>query len=125
MTRFLVVPSLLVLAVAHGSSIPAQTTSLLVAHPGGLQLLALPTAAEPTVRVVLPGRATSDRSIEVRVPEHVTAVRRGSTTAEHLFLPAAGSTGNAVSWQANGRALEYERELPGSIQFVARAILEN
>ena len=122
-SRLVALSSLLIGAIAGGRSIRAQTP--LIANPGGLQLLALATASEPTVRIVIPGQPTSDRSIEVRVPEHVTAVRHGTTTAEQLFLPGAGATGSAVSWRASGRALEYERALPGSIHFVARAILEN
>jgi hypothetical protein len=128
MTRFRLaaVLCLLVTAPASGGSTRAQTgPSPLVANRGGLQLLAVTASAEPTLRVVLRGRPTSDRSIEVRVPEHVTALRRGSTAAEQLFLPSPNSPGSAVAWRAAGRAIEYERDLPGPVRLLARATLED
>ena len=124
-SRLVAVLWLLVTAPAHGGSTQEQTPPALLANPGGLQLLAVTAAAEPTLRVVLPGRPTSDRSIEVRVPEHVTAVRRGSMAAEQLFLPGPNSAGGAVAWRAAGRAIEYERDLPGPVHLLARATLED
>jgi len=103
----------------------AQTGQLVVLkNKAGLQMLAVTDAARPTLRVVLPGKAITDRTIEVLVPEHVTAVKQGSTTAEHLFLPRAGAPIERIAWRSVGQALEYDLQLPGPIAMVVRAILE-
>ena len=52
--------------------------SLSVQNPDGLRLLVAAENAHPMLRIVLPGYATSDKSIEVLFPEHVTAVKHGS-----------------------------------------------
>ena len=103
----------------------AQTGQLVVLkNKAGLQMLAVTDAARPTLRLVLPGKAITDRTIEVLVPEHVTAVKQGSTTAEHLFLPRAGAPIERIAWRSVGQALEYDLQLPGPIAMVVRAILE-
>ena len=70
--------------------------------------------------VTLPGRDAP--SIEVLFPEHVTAKRRGSDGAEHLYLNRAGDT---PAWRNTGDGWEYERELPHDIHMVARATVQD
>jgi len=103
-------------------SSPAQPT--IVRSQSGLQMLA-PVSTEPRLRIVLPDSATPDSSIEVLVPEHVTAVKQGSATAEQLYLFRPGAEPNAPAWRRKGPALEYQRTLPGPVLFTARATLEN
>ena len=91
----------------------------------GLQLLAATDAGQPRLRVVLPGQETSDRSIEVLVPEHVTAVRNGAATAEQLFLPRPGSPPERPVWRASGNSLEYTLKLSGDVDMTASAMLED
>jgi hypothetical protein len=90
----------------------------------GLRLLVADEHANPTLRIVLPGHAASDRAIEVIFPEHVTAVRRGSSNAEHLYQWRPESRGDRPAWRRVGNALQYERGLAGPIHFLARATLE-
>lgn len=96
-----------------------------VHNTDGLQLFIATENTQPTLRVVLPGHATSDRSIGVVVPEHVTAVRQGSTIAEQLCLFRPGAHGEPPKWGQAGRSLEYQRDLPGGIHLLARATLED
>jgi hypothetical protein len=111
---------------ARGDSALAQTEPRdILQNALGLQLLAATERGQPAVRVVLPRHATSDRAIEVLVPEHVTAVKHGSTAAEQLFLPRPGIPADRPVWHVVGRALEYKRELPGPVDFLARATLED
>lgn len=91
----------------------------------GLQLLIATENTQPTVRIVLPGHATSNRSIEVLFPEHVTAVKQGSTIAEQLYLFRPGPQGEPPEWRQLGRSLEYQRDLPGGVHLLARATLED
>ena len=96
-----------------------------VQNPDGLKLLIATENTDPTLRVVLPGHATSDRSIEVLFPEHVTAVKQGSTIARQLYLFRPGQQGERPAWRRVGRSLEYQRDLPGGVHFLARATLED
>ena len=63
----------------------AQTTlgsadvHLPIQNAAGLRLLVATDHTSPVLRVILPGRPTSDRSIEILFPEHVTVVRKAST----------------------------------------------
>jgi hypothetical protein len=103
--------------------IAATEQSVIVRNKTGLQMFA-PAEAEPRLRIVLPGVATDDGSIEVLVPEHVTGIREGSTTAEQLYLFRPGQERDAPAWRRAAQALEYRRNLPGNVQLVARATLE-
>ena len=96
-----------------------------VRNASGLQLLVSPESIQPALRVVLPGHSTSDRSIEVLFPEHVTALKQGGTTAEHLYRFRPGTERERPVWRQDGPSLEYRRELPGDIRFLARATLED
>ena len=77
-----------IVTAATGQSSPAQPA--IVRSQSGLQMLA-PVSTEPRLRIVLPDSATPDSSIEILVPEHVTAVKQGSATAEQLYLFRPGS----------------------------------
>ena len=133
MTRlkdFVALLGLITALAARGGSAHAQSGQAETGPPAalqnarGLRLVAVTDVARPALRIVLPGHALSDRSIEVLVPEHVTAVGQGSTAAEHLFLPGAGRP-IEPAWRAVGRSLEYRRELSGAVDMVARATLED
>src|SRR5204863_9210749 len=73
-------------SVAVSASIPLQCQDLPPLQvSAGLQLLIDQENAAPTVRVILPGRSASDRTIEILVPEHITVVHHGSTTPQQLY----------------------------------------
>jgi hypothetical protein len=93
--------------------------------PSGLQLLVDEDNTAPTLRVVLPGRPASDRSIMVLLPEHVTAVRRGDAEGRHLYRWGPGTRGDRPAWRRVRTSLEYDRELHGPVHFVARATLDS
>ena len=113
-----------ILFLVRGSMLAQVEPLNTLQNKAGLRLLAVTDTGIPTLRVVLPGRAITDRTIEVLIPEHVTAVKQGSTAAEHLFLPRAGTRAERVEWRSVGHALEYDLQLPGPIAMVVRAILE-
>jgi hypothetical protein len=96
-----------------------------IQNPGGLRLLVAEQNTAPTLRIVLPGQPESDRSIEVLFPEHVTGTRHGSNSAEHLYMFRPGLQGERLAWRRFGKSIEYERELPGAVQMLARATLED
>jgi hypothetical protein len=106
-------------ARAHGGRDPG-----IVQNADGVRLLVEPENTQPALRVVLPGRPTSDRSIEVLLPEHVTATAHGGV-AEQLYLFRPGARGERPAWRRDGRSLEYERELAGGVQLLARATLDD
>ena len=117
------------LAVARPSelawqSLPAATGQSTVRNAAGLVVFA-PVSTEPRLRIVRPGSAESDRSIEVLVPEHVTAVRQGGTTAEQLYMFRPGAEREPATWRQAGQALEYQRDLPGGAKLLARATVED
>jgi hypothetical protein len=65
-----------------------------------------------------------DRSIGVFFPEHVTARKKNQTVPEHLYLPRPDSE-ERPAWRQSGQSLEYEKELPGGVHFLARALMED
>jgi hypothetical protein len=91
----------------------------------GLRLLVDSENSQPVLRIVLPGRATSDRSIEVLFPEHVTAIKHGSSVADQLYKFRPGQQGEPVKWRRTDRFIEYQRDLPGGIHLLARATLDD
>ncbi len=91
----------------------------------GLQLLVDPDNTAPTLRLLLPDRPESDRSVVVVFPEHVTAVRHGEREAQRLYRWEPGAAGRRPAWSREGPSLRYERELPGPLHFVARATLDS
>jgi hypothetical protein len=96
----------------------------LIQNRTGLQLLVADEHADPTLRIILPGHPVSDREIEVVFPEHVTAVREGTMEGAQLYRWQPGDRGERPKWRRLPNALEYERDLPGRIHFLARATLE-
>lgn len=113
--------------VAGLSSTRAQTddASLLVQNAAGLRLLVSTEHASPVLRVVLPGRPTSDRSIEILFPEHVTAVKQGQRSARQLYMFRPGQRGDQPRWRRSSASLEYERDLGDGVRLLARAVLED
>jgi hypothetical protein len=109
-------------AQTHAASVPNVAR---VQNARGLQLLVVPENNQPSLRIVLPGHAPSERSIEVLFPEHVTGVKHGSAVAEQLYLFRPALQTGGPSWRRIGNALEYERDLPGGVHFLARATLED
>jgi len=109
------------LLVACGNADGQQ--NLVVRNRAGMQLVVAEQNTQPTLRIVLPGRPTSDRSIEVIFPEHVTVRQRGSTDAKQLYMWQPGQVGERPLWRGSERSLEYERNLTG-IHMLARATLE-
>lgn len=96
-----------------------------VQNADGLRLVVADENTQPTLRIILPGRPDADRAIEVIFPEHVTARKHGSTESEHLYLFRPGHQGEAPAWRQIGQSLQYEKQLPGSIDMLAKATLED
>lgn len=95
-----------------------------IQNAAGLRLLVAPDHAAPVLRVILPGRPTSDRSIEVLFPEHVTVVAQGQSSARQLYMFNPGARGGQALWRRSNAAVEYERDLGEGVHLVARATLE-
>ena len=96
-----------------------------VQNAAGLQLVAAEDTVQPRLRIILPGHARSDNAIEVLFPEHVTALKSGSTAVERLYLSNSATAADRPNWRRVGRSLEYERDLPHEIHLLARATLED
>jgi hypothetical protein len=109
----------------------AQTTvdtadvHLAIRNGAGLQLFVAAEHTSPVLRVVLPGHPTSDRSIEILFPEHVTVVKQGQRSAQQLYLFRPGGRGDRPLWRRSGHSLEYERDLRDGVHLLARATLES
>ena len=58
----------------------------------------------PTLHIILPGHADSDRTIEVLFPEHVTVRKQGETEAKHLYLFRPGLHGDRPDWRQVGQS---------------------
>lgn len=106
-----------VVGIPSGQDLPA------IRNVAGLQLLVVAENPDPLLRIVRPGHAASDRSIEVLFPEHVTVVRQDGG-GEHLYLFQRGRGGNRPQWSRTETSFEYRRELPRRVDFLARASLE-
>jgi hypothetical protein len=96
-----------------------------IQNDSGLQLLIVSESFQPALRIVLPGRPISDRTIEVLFPEHVTAIKRGSGIAEQLYQFRPGPQGERPIWLRTSRTMEYQRDLVPGLHLAARAILED
>jgi hypothetical protein len=97
---------------------------LVVRNGAGMRLMVAEENTQPTLRIVLPGHPTSDRSIEVIFPEHVTVRPRGSADGRQLYMWQPGQVGERPLWRRSERSLEYERSFPGGVHMLARATLE-
>jgi len=89
-----------------------------------MQLMVAAENTQPTLRVVLPDRPTSDRAIEILFPEHVTVRPRGRTEGSQLYMFQPGQSGERPPWRRSERSLEYEKDFPGALHMLARATLE-
>lgn len=97
---------------------------LVVRNKTGMQLMVAAENTYPTLRIVLPGQPTSDRSIEIIFPEHVTIREHGKADAHQLLLFQPGQSGERPLWRRSGQSLEYEKNFPGAGHMLARATLE-
>lgn len=96
-----------------------------IQNTAGLKLLVDSENTQPALRIVLPGHPDTERAIVAIFPEHVTAKKAGASEAEHLYLFRPGHQGESPAWQRSGQSLQYEKDLPGGIHFLARTILED
>ncbi|WP_205514308.1 hypothetical protein [Longitalea arenae] len=90
----------------------------------GMQLRVVEENTQPTLRIVLPGRPASDRTLEIIFPEHLTIRPRGNTDANQIYMWRPGRYGERPQWRQSGRILEYERNFPGKVHMLARATLQ-
>jgi hypothetical protein len=104
---------------------PTQERSLSVSNRRGMRLVVANDNADPELRLLLPNSSVADTSVRILFPEHVTALRRGDTTATQLFVFRAGTRGDRPDWRVIGSALEYERQLRPGLRVRARATLED
>jgi len=123
--EFVTLILLLTAASASGQAQSSSEKDLSVQNATGLRLVAAGDSVQPKLRIILPGHPTSDSAIEVFFPEHVTALKSGASVAEHLYLSTSATAADRPRWRRVGRSLEYERDLPHEMHFLARAILES
>jgi len=105
-------------------TVAQRPVPLALENAGGLRLIVDADNSRPMLRIVLPGHADTDRSIEVIFPEHVTARQQGQVTARQLYLFRPGLQNDRPVWSQAGQSVEYGMLLPGTIAFVARATLD-
>lgn len=117
------------ICICSALTVAAQTTSDVthgvIRNRHGLQMLVDTDNTQPTLRIVLPGRPVTDRSIEIVFPEHVTVRRHGSNDVEHIYLWREGHQGDPPKWHRYGNSLQYEKLFDDGIDMVARATLED
>lgn len=113
-----------VLTLCLTAQASAQPKDLAVRNASGLQLMVAEENSYPTLRIVLPGQPTSDRSIEVIFPEHVTIRPHGKANGYQLWLFQPGRSGERPKWRRTEHSLEYEKTFRGEGHLVARATLE-
>ncbi|MEI9920930.1 MAG: hypothetical protein WDO14_19365 [Bacteroidota bacterium] len=106
-------------------AIASTDQELVVRNKSGMQLMVAQENTYPTLRVVLPGKPVSDRSIEIIFPEHVTVRPQGRTDGYQLIMFQPGQSGARPQWRRTERSLEYERDFPGECHMLARATLED
>ena len=95
-----------------------------VRNSAGLELLVADKDV-PKLRIVLPGHPRTDSAIEVLFPEHVTAMKSGANAVEQLYLSSSSKNIDVPHWRQTQNSIEYERDLPGDVHFLARATLED
>jgi hypothetical protein len=125
-SRIIVVISLLLAVLgcrqAFYQATPASSES--IRNSVGMQLKAAEENTYPTLRIVLPGRPTSDRAIEIIFPEHLTVRKSGDADASQIIMFRPGQFGERPLWRRSERSLEYEKNFPGVAHMLARATLE-
>ncbi|HEV8285197.1 MAG TPA: hypothetical protein VGQ09_12860 [Chitinophagaceae bacterium] len=102
---------------------PSSTASQKISNKEGMQLKVAEENTQPTLRIVLPGHLTSDRSIEIIFPEHLTIRPHGKTDPTFPYMFQPGQTGEPPIWRQSERSLEYEKDFP-DVHMLARATLE-
>jgi hypothetical protein len=113
-------------ALDRAQALSAQpATPRAITNAGGLRLVVDADNLRPVLRVLLPDKAESDRSIEIIFPEHVSARRQGHADVEQLYLFRPGSSGARPAWRQQGQAVEYDMTLAGDVRVTARATLED
>src|SRR5215831_6565006 len=90
----------------HAPVLPA------VRNASGVRLLVASENTYPTLRVILPGRPDSDKTIEVIFPEHVTVRQAGETEGKHLLLFQLGQQGARPRNAQKSKSSGYQR--PGT-----------
>jgi hypothetical protein len=123
--RYITVALLISAGCAAAQVSSSAPEGLIVTNAAGFQLLVVDSSVQPRLRIVLPGHPKSDSAIEVLFPEHVSAVKSGGQTVEHLYLGSSATAEDRPRWRRVDRSLEYERELPHDVHLLARATLEN
>ena len=124
--RYITIGLLFTCAACACAQIPSsREEGVSVKNAAGLQLLIAEDSVQPRLRIILPGRARLDRAIEVLFPEHVSAIKSGSSLVEHLYLSSSATSEDRPFWRRIERSLEYERDLPRDIHLLARATLED
>jgi hypothetical protein len=98
-------------------------SKLEIGNAVGLRLLVL-NDRSPAVAIFLPGQPDSDRNIEVIFPEHVTAIRHGTSAPEHLYMFTAPKQKYRAIWRHSRDSVEYERDVEGGVHLLARAVLQ-
>jgi hypothetical protein len=92
-------------------------------NAGGVKLSVAMEDTQPALHISLPGDPKED-AIKVLLPEHVTAKKRGSSEAEHLYLFRPGTKEERPAWHQVGQSIEYERDLKENVHLLARATLQ-
>ena len=76
------------------NTVDSADVHLPIQNAAGLRLLVASEHTSPVLRVVLPGLPTSDRSIDILFPEHVTVVRQGQPSGQQLYMFSPGRSGD-------------------------------
>jgi hypothetical protein len=99
--------------------------SLQVTNAAGLRLNVDEENDLAALRILLPTQQNSDRGIWVLFPEHVTALERGKTESQQLYLFRPGRQASRIDWRRMDRSVEYAAEFQPGIHMVARATIED
>lgn len=124
LVHFAIGSCLILTASSYAQTNLMSEKGLKIQNGTGLTLLVATDDPYPTLRVILPGHATSDRAIEVIFPEHVTATQQGGSPKQVYMFGRDLPTGRPI-WRRVGHSLEYERDLSPATHLLARATLES
>ena len=121
-----------ILALAFIASDATAQSLHTLRNRSGLGMAVSPDDSDAAIRILLPGQDSTDRSIHVLFPEHVTVTR--GEAAEQLYLFYPGVRGQRPAWRQTDSSFEYERDFPSAdtrmlaratVHMLARATLEN
>jgi hypothetical protein len=99
--------------------------SFQITNAAGVRLTADVDNNLAALRIFLPNRPDSDPAAWILFPEHVTAVQRGKTDSQRLYLFRPGKQATPTNWRATELSLEYQVELQPGIRMNARATLDD